>query len=211
MALGNFGEIVLATTNKGKIRELTPFLQNLGLTVLTLFDFPDMKMPEESGDSFEANALLKAKFVRDITGLTALADDSGLVVPALNGRPGIYSARYGADYPRLPDESDEQRNIRKLLKELENCPATERAAFFCAVIAIVAADGRALIRKGIWNGYILKTPLGSNGFGYDPVFFDPANGKSAAQMSAFEKNEASHRGQAIKRIVEHLPSFLRAG
>lgn len=202
-------EIILATANRGKVAELRDQLENLGLTVKTLADFPGYQEPEETGKTFAENALIKAKAAAKATGLIAIADDSGLVVDALAGVPGIYSSRYGEDYARLPEESRDQRNIRKLLDKMADVPAKMRGAHFETIIAAVAPDGKFILGEGKWPGEILTAPRGTEGFGYDPVFFDPLLNRSAAELSREEKNSHSHRGRAVKALLEKLPDFLK--
>lgn len=201
-------KIFLATTNSGKINELTGPLTKLGLGIVTLKDLPPMEEIAETGESFEENALLKATIAAKTTGLPSIADDSGLIVDALGGAPGIYSARYGEDLEFMPNESRDERNIRKLIAEMANVPARERSCRFVSVIACVRPDGRAITAKGLWNGQILSERRGNNGFGYDPVFYDPILRRTAAQLSREEKTAHSHRARAIKNILTKLPAFL---
>lgn len=200
---------VLATRNQGKVRELAEPLSAFGIEVAGLDAFPDMGDVEENGDTFAANALLKAQYAASRTGLIGIADDSGLIVDALNGAPGVYSARYANDWPYLPGENRDQRNIRKLLDALAHVPPDKRSARFRTAIAAVAPDGRELTVDGTWEGRILTEPLGENGFGYDPVFFDPLYGKTAAQMTREEKFSRSHRGNALRSLLAAWPDFMR--
>lgn len=205
--------IVLATRNAGKVRELTNLLAESGaghgMEVLGLDSFPESGNIEETGATFEENALLKARYVAQTTGLPSLADDSGLVVNCLDGAPGIYSVRYADDWNRLPGESRDIRNIRKLLHTLEGVPPAERACRFVSCIAAVKPDGARMLVTGVWEGLVLDGMRGANGFGYDPIFFDPTCGKSAAELRAEEKNARSHRGKALRELFARWAEFMR--
>lgn len=191
--------LVLATNNPGKVRELNALLADLQLEVAPQSAF---KVPEaeETGLTFVENAILKARNAAQHTGLPALADDSGLAVDALKGAPGIYSARYAG-----PDASD-RANLDKLLAELREVPTERRTARFqCALVLLHhAADPTPLICQGTWEGVILTEPRGVHGFGYDPVFFVPDQGKTAAELEPPLKNRLSHRGQALAQLVKRL-------
>ncbi len=200
--------IILATSNSGKIAELAEMLAASGIEVLGLDAFPQIGEIEENGATFEENALIKAMAVAKATGLAALADDSGLMVDALEGAPGVYSARYGLDWAYLPGENRDQRNMRKLLHEMANVPAGRRQCHFVTAMAAVKPGVKPLVCRGEWQGELLGEPLGSNGFGYDPVFFDPQIQKSAAQLSREEKNSRSHRGRALACMLRLLPQYL---
>lgn len=191
--------IVLATGNRGKLRELEILLRPLGVDVLpqSAFDIPDAV---EDGDSFIANALIKARHAAKLSGLPAIADDSGLAVDALHGAPGVHSARYAG----LNANDDE--NIDKLLAALAEVVGEDRAAgFHCAAVFVGSADDPApLIEEGIWRGRILRARCGSGGFGYDPVFFDPISGCSSAELQPAQKNARSHRGIAFRALSAEL-------
>ncbi len=191
--------VVIASGNRGKLREIASLLAPLGIEVCAQADFA---IPEavEDGDSFVANALLKARHAARLTGLPAIADDSGLAVDALHGAPGVYSARYAG-----PDASDDD-NIDKLLHELGDRPAAERGAgFHCAAVFVASAgDESPLIEEGVWRGRIVAARRGAGGFGYDPVFFDPELALCAAELSATEKNARSHRGKAFRALSDGL-------
>lgn len=202
-------KILLATTNKGKIDELRLMLRNCDIEVLDLNNFPDLPEIPETGATFMENAIQKAAHAAAWSGLIAIADDSGLVVDALHGAPGIYSARFANDWDFLPDENRDQRNIRKLLHELRNVPREKRTAHFETAIAAVRPNGETLTALGQWPGRILEHPLGNGGFGYDPVFFDDSLNMSAAQMERSKKNMVSHRGRALKALLERLPEFIK--
>lgn len=199
--------VVLATKNKGKIRELHSMLGHCGVAVLGLEAFADLEDVEETGATFEENALLKACAVSKATGLVALADDSGLEVDALNKAPGVFSARYSAKEGKpATDES----NTAKLLAALEGVEDARRTGRFRCCMAACRPDGGHIFAQGAWEGRIAHEKAGENGFGYDPVFFDPEKGCTAAQMSAEEKNARSHRGRAVKALLELWPAFWAA-
>lgn len=202
-----FDTVVLATSNPGKIAELAEPLGALGLRVLGLKDFPAIGVIAETGRTFAENALIKARLVAKAAGLPAIADDSGLMVAALNGAPGVFSARYGDDQECLPDESRDQRNIRKLLRAMRGVPAERRGCEFVSVMAAVSPGGSELTVTGSWPGRLLEVPLGENGFGYDPIFWDCELGKTAAQMRRQEKNSVSHRGKAVAALITQWPEF----
>jgi len=186
--------VILATSNPGKVRELKAGLEPLGWTLLSLADFP-LRMPKEEGSTFLENALLKAAYVAKATGLPALADDSGLVVPALGGEPGVYSARYGGK------ETDRERNVY-LLERMRHLKGEERKARFVAVLVLAYPDGHAEAYEGSVEGVILEAPRGEGGFGYDPLFFIPEAGKTFAEMSLEEKARYSHRGRALQALLK---------
>lgn len=189
--------VVLASGNKGKLAELSAMLEPLGFDVKPQSDF-NVEDAEETGLSFIENAILKARHAAKATGMAALADDSGIAVPALGGAPGIYSARYAGEH------GNDGGNIDLLLKNLDG--ESDRAAFFYCAIAYVthAEDPTPLIATGAWHGEILQARQGEGGFGYDPVFFDPELQKSAAELSREDKAARSHRGQALRALVSQL-------
>jgi XTP/dITP diphosphohydrolase len=191
-------KVVLATGNPGKVREIQRILGDLGVAVVPQSEF-GVSDAEETGTSFVENALIKARHASVMTGLPAIADDSGLVVDALDGRPGVYSARYsGAD---ATDES----NIDKLLRELLGVPGEKRtAAFHCCAVFVSADDTTSLVAEGQWAGRILEQRRGTGGFGYDPVFFDPECGRTAAELGPELKNARSHRGKALAALADML-------
>jgi XTP/dITP diphosphohydrolase len=193
--------IVLATRNAGKIRELEALLAGHGLTVVGLDAFPELGEIEETGSTFAENAALKARTVAEATGLAALADDSGLMVDALDGAPGVYSARYSG-----PGATDEGNN-RKLLAALAGVPAERRSCRFVSVVAAHAPNGAEILAEGRWEGRVLEAPRGAGGFGYDPLFFDPELGRSAAELSREDKNARSHRGRALRSLLALWPDF----
>lgn len=193
------GQIVLASSNAGKLAEFRTLFADAGLSLRPQSDF-DVADAEETGLSFIENAILKARHAARATGLPALADDSGLCVDALDGAPGLYSARY-AGRP-----GDHAANIDKLLRELAEVPEAARGARFVCVLALLrhAEDPQPLIAEGVWEGRILNAPAGSGGFGYDPVFFVPDHGMSAAQLPAEVKHRASHRAIAMQALRRQL-------
>ncbi len=193
--------IILATRNKGKIKELTSLLQNFGFIVLGVENFPQLGELPETGTTFEENALQKARAVAMATGYVAVADDSGLEVDALSGAPGVYSARFSG-----PGATDEKNNAR-LLKELEDVPLHSRSARFQCVIAACSPGGETLTATGIWEGSIATSLAGAQGFGYDPLFVDKETGQHAAQMTREEKARRSHRGKALQNFLKNWPQF----
>lgn len=190
-------ELVLASNNEGKIAELSLLLAEQQITVIPQSEF-DIKDVEETGTTFVENAILKAKYASKISGLPALADDSGLVVPALGGEPGIYSARYAGSA-----KNDKQNNA-KLLEKLKGNP--HRQAAFVCVMALCLSDTHPLpmIAEGIWQGEIAEVPFGEGGFGYDPLFYVPSHRVTAAQLEKAEKNRISHRGLALQSLLAEL-------
>ena len=195
-------DIVLATRNEGKVREFLKLLTGLDLNILSMNNFPDIGDIEENGTTFEANALLKAKTVSLITGLTAIADDSGLEVDALNGRPGIYSARYAGE------TASDKENYMKLLDEMKDVPEGDRGAAFVCTIVVSTPSGESIKSVGRCKGEIASEPEGEGGFGYDPIFYLPDSGCTMASISKEEKNNISHRGEAVKELKKILPAFL---
>ena len=194
-------KIVLATRNKKKLAELSRVLAGTGVELLGLDDFPQTPEVEETGSTFEANAVLKASQVAKSTGHYALADDSGLEVDALHGAPGVFSARYSG-----PD-ADDRKNLEKLLSEMKLVPDGNRTARFQTVIALAAPDGHILNTfPGKVEGTIGFCPAGETGFGYDPVFYPLGHNRTFAQMSAAEKDALSHRGQALEKLKTYLPA-----
>ena len=192
-------KIVLASSNPGKLAELEALLGPAGLHVVAQ-DALGVEPPAETGCTFVENALIKARAACTATGLPALADDSGIVVDALGGAPGVRSARYAGE------DATDAENVARLLESLEGVAAPERGASFVCVIACLRheRDPRPIVCEGIWEGRILEAPKGAGGFGYDPVFFVEALGRSAAELSRTEKNAVSHRGQALKQLLGRL-------
>lgn len=196
--------IVLATRNQGKITEFRTLLLPFGLDVLGLDVFPDVEDVEETGTTFADNARLKACAVSAATGLVAVADDSGLEVDALGGAPGVYSARY-SERSGMP--ATDERNLAKLLEAMRGVPREKRGARFRCFMAACTPLGDTLLAQGEWEGVLAEAPKGSNGFGYDPIFFDPEKACTAAQMSREEKNSRSHRAKATSALLREWPSF----
>jgi len=192
-------KIVLASNNKGKVREINQFLAGLAVSVLPQSEF-NVDEAEETGLTFVENAILKARNAAQQSGLPAIADDSGIEVDALNGEPGIYSARYAGI-----GASDED-NLQKLLTALEDVPEAKRTARFQCLMVYMrhAKDPTPIICQGTWEGIITREPQGDNGFGYDPVFYVPDHNCTSAQLPAEVKNQLSHRGQALRLLVKQL-------
>jgi XTP/dITP diphosphohydrolase len=193
--------LVLASSNPGKLRELSQLLSPLGHT-LTPQNELSIPSVEETGTTFLENALLKARHAAQLAQSAALADDSGIEVDALGGRPGVYSARYAGE------RASDQDNLQKLLAELRTVPPEHRQARYQCVIVLVrdAADRQPIIAQGSWQGLIITEPRGSGGFGYDPIFLPAGSEHTAAEMPAAQKNAVSHRGQALQALVLALES-----
>ncbi|MFC1608321.1 XTP/dITP diphosphatase [Candidatus Latescibacterota bacterium] len=181
--------LLIATTNPGKIREIATLLAGVDISLVSLADYPDMHDIIEDGATFTDNAIIKAREASEYSGLTALADDSGLVVDALDGQPGVLSARFA---PTSAERND------KLLRMLGDVPDERRTARFVCAVALVRPDGFEWTASGTCEGVITREPHGGGGFGYDPVFFFPALGKTFAELSGDEKNAVSHRGNALR-------------
>jgi XTP/dITP diphosphohydrolase len=191
-------ELVLATRNHDKVIELVALLGDLGITIRTLDEFPDAPDVVEDGDTCEANAVKKARAIAESTGLPAVADDTGLEVDALGGRPGVYAARYAGEDATYED------NCRKLLRELTGVPREQRTARFLTVAAIALPSDGIRVAQGTLEGMIAEEASGTLGFGYDPVFLIPKLGKTLAQLSADQKNTISHRAKAFAKVREML-------
>jgi len=192
-------KVVLATGNAGKVRELAGLLADFGLDIVAQTEL-GVSSAEETGLTFIENAILKARHAAQVTGLPAIADDSGLAVNALGGAPGIYSARYAGE------EASDKQNLEKLLVALKDVPDAERQAQFHCVLVYMrhAEDPTPLVFHGSWDGIITHTPAGIGGFGYDPIFYVPSEGKTASQLTREEKSAISHRGQALKLLLEAM-------
>lgn len=195
-------EVLVATHNAGKAHEYQNLFNQWGYQVKTLLDYPDMPEVEETGETFAENALIKAQSLSEMTDGFVIADDSGLMVDALDGAPGIYSARYSGE-PKSDD-----RNNKKLLSELKNVPNEERTARFHTTIVAVKPGKEPLVVSGEVTGVILRESAGHNGFGYDPLFFIPAYAQTMAEMPTELKNKISHRGRSFKELQEKLPHWL---
>jgi XTP/dITP diphosphohydrolase len=192
--------LILATRNKGKIFEYRRLLTGFHVDLKGLNDFGMLPSIEENGRSFEENALKKARITAHALGLAAIADDSGLMVEALGGNPGIRSARYAGD-----DATDGENNL-KLLSDMEGI--TERQAIFICVIVIASPIGNTRVYKGMCNGIITQAPVGAGGFGYDPLFYFPPMKKTFAQMTPEEKNSVSHRGNAMNALKDDFQNIM---
>ena len=192
-------KVVLASKNKHKLVEISKITQQFDMELVLQSELGVDIDVEETGTTFEENSLLKAKAVMEATGLPALADDSGIAVDALNGEPGIYSARYGFD-----DSLDDWGRLLLLLKNTEHVPDGQRQAQFVCVITMVTPDGKTIQARGEIHGELTREPAGENGFGYDPIFYYPPLGKTTAELSPEEKNEVSHRGNALKLFYEKM-------
>ena len=194
--------IVLASSNPGKVREINQLLATLDLHVQPQSEFGVVDA-EETGLTFVENAILKARNAAQHTGLPAIADDSGIEVDALNGAPGIYSARFAGE------GASDQANLEKLLTEIDGVPEVQRSARFQCLMVFMrhASDPTPLICQGTWEGRILLAAQGDNGFGYDPVFYVPTHDCSSAELPADVKNALSHRGQALRQLLAALEQY----
>jgi len=197
--------LVLATRNRGKIAEMQRLLDSFSLSIAVRssseFEVDDV---EETGDTFEENALIKATTIARATGLPAIADDSGLCIDALGGAPGIYSARWAGTH------GDDLANIRKVLEQLSNVPSSKRSARFICVIALALPDGRSEVVRGELPGEIRRESAGSNGFGYDPIFQPTGFLQTLAEMTPEAKDEISHRARALREIAPKIAPFIGA-
>jgi len=194
-------DVIAATRNKGKAREIREALKGLGLRILTLSDFSDVPEIEEDGKSFIENALKKARFYSKYFGKLTIADDSGLEVDRLKGLPGIHSARYSGE------KASSRENNRKLLNAVKGVPFSKRGARFKGILAMVSPDGREVIKEGSCRGKIGFKEKGKRGFGYDPLFLLPKYGKTMAELSLEEKNKISHRGKALRKLRRVIKKF----
>ena len=192
-------KLVLASGNPGKLRELAALLEPRGYELVTQTAL-GIESPPETGATFTENALLKARYAAARSGTATLADDSGIVVDALGGRPGVHSARYAGL------QATDRQNLEKMLRELRDIPLAQRTARYQCVIALVrsADDAQPLVANGTWEGRILEAPRGSGGFGYDPIFLPHGSERTAAELDPVEKNAMSHRAQALRALVARL-------
>jgi XTP/dITP diphosphohydrolase len=197
-------KVVLASGNQGKVRELTDLLKTQNIEVVAQSEF-NLDSPEETGLSFIENALIKARYAAEQTGLPAIADDSGLSIPALKGAPGIYSARYAGD------NATDQANIDLVLKNLSGVEKDQRSAVFNCVLVYLrhAADPTPIVCHGQWQGEITESQHGEGGFGYDPIFWVPERNCTAAELTKAEKNAISHRGKALAMLWSQLEDELK--
>lgn len=192
-------KVILASNNANKLREMQQILSPLGWEILRQKDVGLHLEPDENGETFEENSLIKAEAVMKVSGLPAIADDSGVEVDALDGAPGVHSARYGGE--SCPD--DKARN-RYLLRNMEKVPEGSRGARFVSVITMACPDGTVISARGELPGEILRQEQGDGGFGYDPLFYIPSEGCTMAELTAERKNEISHRAVALRNFVEKL-------
>ncbi|MGG3469660.1 XTP/dITP diphosphatase [Neobacillus pocheonensis] len=195
-------EVIIATKNPGKAKEFEHIFAPRGIVVRTLLDFPEIPEVEETGSTFEENAILKAEAVSQALNKMVIGDDSGLIVDALEGRPGIYSARYAGE------PKNDQNNTNKVLSELKGVPEAERTARFYCALAVAVPGQETFTVSGTCEGRILEEKRGTNGFGYDPVFYVPEKGLAMAELSSDEKNSLSHRANALKKLDAVLDSIL---
>ena len=191
-------QLFFATGNQGKVKELMSLIAPYEIEILTMNDFPDFEAPEETGATFRENAYIKAKAAADYSGIPALADDSGITVDALNGAPGVYSARYSGE------NATSEANNQKLLDAMKYVPTGQRQAQFRASLALVFPDGRIFDSEGVVEGELLFEYRGSGGFGYDPLFYLESFGKTTAELTMEEKNKISHRGRAFQGMVAQM-------
>ena len=191
-------KLVLATHNKGKIREFQKAFSEIGWEAVPIADIADVPDPEETGTTFEENALQKAHYYAKAVGLPVLSDDSGIIAEALGNRPGVYSARYAGHH------GDDEANNQKLIQDLAPYTGDERKGYYACVVALVWPDGKELTGEGTCHGIIRDFYEGEGGFGYDPLFYLPEFGKTMAQLSMEEKNKISHRGKALENLLRKL-------
>lgn len=195
-------QVVIATKNKGKAKDFEALFHPFGYEVVTMFEVaPDLEI-EETGTTFEENAILKAETLANLLGKIVIADDSGLAIDALNGEPGVYSARYAGDH-------DDEANMVKVLANMKDVPEAARTARFCCALAIAGPNMETKTVFGTCEGVIAHEKKGTNGFGYDPIFYVPALQKHMAELSADEKGAISHRGNAIRQLALQLAELLK--
>ncbi|MER2028234.1 MAG: XTP/dITP diphosphatase [Solibacillus sp.] len=195
-------QVVIATKNKGKAKDFEALFGPFGYEVVTMFEVaPDVEI-EETGTTFEENAILKAETLANMLGQIVIADDSGLAIDALNGEPGVFSARYAGDH-------DDEANMVKVLENMKDVPDEQRTARFCCALAIAGPNMETKTVFGTCEGVIAREKKGTNGFGYDPIFYVPALEKHMAELSGEEKGAISHRGNAIRKLALQLAEFLK--
>lgn len=194
-------EIIIATKNKGKAKDFEALLEPMGYKVLTLHDVAPHMDVEETGVTFEENAILKAETIAAELQATVIADDSGLEIDALGGEPGVYSARYSGE------QKNDDSNMDKVLQKLVQVPVDEKTARFRCVLALASPGKETVIFEGVCEGLILDEKKGDHGFGYDPIFYVPSHDKTMAQMKPEEKASISHRGNAIRELGKAMPGF----
>ncbi len=195
-------KVVLATHNQGKIREFQKILSEIGWDIISVSELGDIQEPEETGRTFEENALQKARYYANITQFPVLADDSGIIVDILQNKPGIYSARYAGKH------GDDKTNNEKLIKDLSTFHGEDRRGHYVCVIALVWPNGKELTVRGTCEGIIRDFYQGTNGFGYDPLFYIPSLEKTMAELSIEEKNKISHRGHALQLLLNKLKTMV---
>ncbi|KIL46245.1 XTP/dITP diphosphatase [Jeotgalibacillus campisalis] len=195
-------KVLIATANKGKAKEFESLFAPLGFEVTTLLDYPEMEEVEETGETFKENAILKAEAASNQFKVMAIADDSGLLIDALNGDPGVYSARYAGK------EKNDEENIKKVLRNLQGIPAEKRTARFHCTLAVSVPGEKTLTVTGECEGMITTEKLGDGGFGYDPIFWIEDQSCTLAQMTREEKSAISHRGKALEKLKEVLPKII---
>lgn len=195
--------LVLATNNQGKVDELQELLKPHGFEVVSLASYPNLPEVEENGTTFEENAIKKAKEIAAATGELTMADDSGLEVDYLDGAPGVHSARFAGEH------GNNEANNQKLLELLNGVPQEKRTARFRCVVAVATADGDVKTAEGFCEGIIIDEPRGKRGFGYDPLFYYPQEGKTFAELDRNIKNQISHRGKALAAIKDYLAGLAR--
>ncbi|WP_100331763.1 XTP/dITP diphosphatase [Bacillus xiapuensis] len=196
--------VIIATKNKGKAKEFTEMFADFGVRVQTLLDYPEFADVEETGSTFEENAVLKAEAISKQTGRLVVADDSGLVIDALDGRPGVYSARYAGE------AKNDEANIDKVLTELQGVSDDKRTARFCCALAVAIPGKETETVTGTCEGRITSERRGTNGFGYDPIFYVEAYKRTMAELAPEVKNRISHRGRALAELRERLPLLMRS-
>ncbi|WP_409302032.1 XTP/dITP diphosphatase [Peribacillus sp. SCS-155] len=195
--------VIIATKNAGKAKEFESLFHSKGYKVLTLLDYDQAPDVEETGSTFEENAILKAEAISRELGQLVIADDSGLIVDVLDGEPGVYSARYAGE------DKNDAANTEKVLRKLQDVPMSERTARFYCALALASPYQETITVSGTVEGMIARKPTGENGFGYDPVFFIPEKGKTMAELEPSEKNAISHRAKALKALESQLDEFIR--
>lgn len=196
-------KIVLATHNKGKIREFKEAFSEIGVEAIPISEIKSLPEPEETGTTFEENALLKAHYYSKAIGLPVLSDDSGIIATALGDKPGVYSARYAGHH------GDDKANNQKLIEDLKPFSEEERTGRYVCVVALSWPDGKSLTGKGTCEGVIRDFYQGTGGFGYDPLFYLPEFGKTMAELSLEDKNKISHRGRALKDLLAKLKNSFQ--
>ncbi|MBM7713538.1 XTP/dITP diphosphohydrolase [Bacillus thermophilus] len=196
--------IIVATKNKGKAKEFEQLFFRYGIEVKTLLDFPDVPDVEETGETFAENAILKAETIAKLSGQYVVADDSGLMVDALDGRPGVYSARYAGP------GKDDNANIDKVLQELDGVKEKDRTSRFYCALALAGPELKTITVNGTCEGIILQERRGTGGFGYDPIFYVPSEDCSMAELTPETKNNISHRAQAMKKLERYIKKLAEA-